>query len=802
MQLQATAGLGGHLVVGEWAPVSVIVENSGKETRGDLVIPPQMATDDQHEYRVAIDVPPSSRRAFTLYLRYLIDASEVIVEFQPDRGRKKVRTKATCSAHDAGSRLVYVISRAAGGLSYLGAVPMPTVTDEYGTHGSRDSVVAYATPDRATGAMDLPDHAVGYAAASAVVLRDISPSSFEASEQEALRQWVLGGGLLVIMAGPNSAEYKDSFIAELCPGELQGQRTIAHLGAFPAYYGGVIEFQRALVMECEPKEGAEVVVEQSGVPLLVKGRQQSGTVYFCAADCAAAPMKSQDHLLKEMWLDILSNQALSGRWAPLQRLAAQSLGEIGGLSEAVVRLPVVEWDAFVWVGGILLAYVVLLVGTGLLLKKLDRREWMGVGILVLIAVFSLTILLLGRSTSVASFRSYEAGVALAQSGSTTAWLDGVSAIRSPAAKRFTLTSSGASRTVEFLAGSHKARQWPVYQGQSFSIRNVPVDMGGFGAFRIQGPWDLGGPISAQIVRDGEKVAVLVNNGTPYELKYPFILSGDAMHPLDSAIGPGESKPSGPMSLPQLRSPSQDRGVAAFQALRGHCNATDDKLAPPDQRIRSRVLQQLSSDTDPYSHGGYSSGYGGPPGMMSGPQPMPMNVNLTEYPPMFGAWIEPSTPIADVGAAKQQRVSQVLVLVEIPLNVLPASLIPATFEEVYPNVDTRTGQVYVTNKNQVVFSSGTHEMDFMVPNYNARRGVRRLALNLGTNVEGVKAEILNLRTSGWEQLRVGVERRIENRLRPPGDYVRANGRVSLRLSRTQRAETIVGCELTGTHGQAQ
>jgi len=146
VQLQATAGLGGHLVVGEWAPVSVIVENSGKETSGDLVIPPQMATGDGHEYRVAIDVPPSSRRAFTLYLRYLIDASEVTVEFQPERGRKKVSTKATCSAHDAGSRLVYVISRAAGGLSYLGAVPMPMVTDEYGTHGSRDSVVAYATP--------------------------------------------------------------------------------------------------------------------------------------------------------------------------------------------------------------------------------------------------------------------------------------------------------------------------------------------------------------------------------------------------------------------------------------------------------------------------------------------------------------------------------------------------------------------------------------------------------------------------------------------------------------------------------
>ena len=86
--LEAHAGFGGHVEVGEWAPVAVIVDNRGAATEGDLVIPPQSATEDEHEYRVLIDVPPSSRRAFTLYLRCLVEANEVTVELRPQDGQK------------------------------------------------------------------------------------------------------------------------------------------------------------------------------------------------------------------------------------------------------------------------------------------------------------------------------------------------------------------------------------------------------------------------------------------------------------------------------------------------------------------------------------------------------------------------------------------------------------------------------------------------------------------------------------------------------------------------------------------
>ena len=796
--LEAAAGFQDHVKVGAWVPVRVTISNThGPAARGELVLPRQPVNDIQ-ECHIPVDLPPASRHTFTLYLRCCTAMSPVRAELRL-RERRPLTVDVPSSPHGIGSRLVLAISRTAGGLSFIGAVPLPPPPTALATspqQAAHDSAVAYASPDPSTGALGLPDHPVGYSSLSAVVVRDVSPNSFHPEEQAALTQWVRAGGLLVIVVGPNPAELRDSFLEELAPVRVRGQRSVAGLQGLARRFRAPIGAGEALAADAEPKPDAEVVAEEGGVPILVRHRVESGMVYFLAADSSAPPLRDADPLLISMWTDMLEHSSTAVDWLPP---ASRGTDDIGGLSPDTVRLPVVEWDAFAVFGGFLLAYIIVLAPVNrFVLKRVDRREWTGWAVLISIGLFSMGSLYLGKAAPLASCRAYETGIVCAQSGASTAWLDGVVGIRSANERRFDVSAAGSRRSLECLVASRRVPRPAVDLEGGFRVPHTALDLWGFGAFRVEGPLDLGGRVSAQLATvDGRNLAVIVENRTPYPLKRAFVLTASAVHPVDE-VAPDSVKQLGPIAQTELAAAGAERAGPVAASLAQHCDATDKRGASPEQRIRSRVLEQLTpTDQSGGSPSAYYPSVGlqrrprGAPG--SGPAPGVGSV-------MFGAWLELPTPLAEVSPRPAIRTSEVLLLVNVPLDVSLPVTGSLDFGPLYPSVQWGAAGIDRDWDGRMQVKWGTHELDFALPPALGTRRATRLSVTVGCDQPGVTAEVMNLRTGQWETLKVDPKHAPTSELSPPNDYVGwPGGHMKVRVSRRKPQDTHVSCTVSGALG---
>ncbi len=807
-ELKVAVGFQDHVKLGAWAPVRVIVDNTrGTAARGELVIPRQPIT-PREEYRVRLDLPPSSRRAFMLYVRFTEVTSPLRVELRL-QGRRPLTVDAPCSPHGVASRLVLAISRTAGGLSFIGAVPLPGPPSNDRSAPAHDSAVAYAVPDSATGALGLPDQPVGYSSLSAVVIRDISPSSFQPEEQDALVKWVQGGGLLVIVAGPNAGELRDSFLEKLSPVRLRGQRTVQGLDRLAARFMGQLAPGEALVADTELAPGAEPIAVQDGVPILARRRAENGTVYFLAADSSAPPLRDADRLLIAMWTDILREASTAHAWTPP---TADPDRQAGGLETGTVRLPVVDWDAFAIFGGFLLAYIVFLVPLNrLVLRRVDRREWTGWAVLLFVFLFSAGSLYLGKASQLGSSRTYEAAVARARSGSSVAWIDGVVGLRSPNERQYAISAPDTGRSLECLIASQRVPPPWVDEENGFRLPQAAVDLWGFGAFRVEGPLDLGGRVTAQLAAiDGRNLAVVVENHTPHPLIHPFVLTGGGMHAVEELAPdsqPGSTRQSEPVSQSELSSSGWGNGpMPSFAMLAKHCDAADERGSSAEQRMRNRLLTQLTGVAS--SSGGGSGLFGSPLRRMYSGQP-----RETPPPPsgpVFGAWVKLSGPLVSIVPRPGTLSSEVLLLVDIPVDpslvppaIRPAALPPgppvlpsgptAPFQTQHTSTSQSGGTTHTNAQKSFQIQSGTRELTFSTP-LRGHASVTRIEVNVSCARPGLSAGVKNVRRGYWYGLNVGLSQALPS----PGDYINpATGEVTVRVSNPGQQPASVSCTVSVT-----
>jgi hypothetical protein len=795
VELGVTVGLGGHARLGAWTPVRVVVDNKGEATRGELVIPPQEATDPVSDYRVAVDVPPSSRRAFEMYVRARTSAPALRVEFRPRTGAK-VAKEATCAWHDPRSRIVLAISRKAGGFGAAGTAQITDGVRSTPSYTATESVVTYVTPDRSTGALGLPDRAAGYEGMSAVVLRDVSPADFEDSERDALIAWVESGGLLVIVAGPNVAELRDSFIEKLSPLKVRGQTVLPHLGALAEYSRQNLKYGRALVANTEAKPDATVTVSQGGLPLLASRRYASGMVCFLTADCTAPPLDSADALLTEIWSDILASRHPAEGWSVLGRLQPHQQPLIrGGLSPGLVQLPVLRWEAFALFGGYLLAYIAALVIANVGLKRLDRREWTGQATVVVIVAFSLGAYFVGSSEKLAACRTYDAGVAALRSGSSVAWLEGASGIRSPASRRYNVAAGTGEQTIEYIWGARREVHWPLGEYATFGLREMPLDLWGSGVVRVQGPWRMEGRITTRVVAvDQNRIAISIENGTPYDLRWPFVLLPGAPVTMEGLILAGSTRETDPFESSRLRRSQAATPESPLKALTEHCKAEDKRTASSSEaRIRHRLLRQLgATESDAPSPSG-SSWY---PSFPSPTQPQEVSALLPEQ-PIFGAWVQLKKPLLDVSPSAGLHVSEVLVLVALPDDTTLPGPRSGRFSDLLPTIDASSFGVEPAENNALRIAAGEHQLRFRLPMQPTTQKASALALSIRAKTPGLKAEVYNYKRGRWEEVRVDVSTgpSAVEVLTPADNYVRGPW-VKVRLSHRQKEPLEVNCALSG------
>ncbi len=130
----------------------------------------------------------------------------------------------------------------------------------------------------------LPDNADAYQSLDVVVIGD--QYSLTPTQSDALRDWVAGGGRLLVSIGSRLEAYQSSPLADWIPIAVERQHVITSLGpltSLVASNSGISFFGR-IVGASLPADGGQVMVEGSEGPLIVRMAYGFGTVTASAFD--------------------------------------------------------------------------------------------------------------------------------------------------------------------------------------------------------------------------------------------------------------------------------------------------------------------------------------------------------------------------------------------------------------------------------------------------------------------------------------------------------------------------------------
>lgn len=228
----------------------------------------------------------------------------------------------------------------------------------------------------------MPTRAEGYSSADVLIWPSPDPSRLAwPSQRQAIREWVVSGGRLVIAPGAGWEASAKSFLAELLPGELDGVVEVADFSELEKI-GGRFDTGKPMAVSRLRKITGEILLTAGAVPLVVRHDVGFGEVIFLAFDPTKSPFRGWNGCDRFWnWLFELESDGEE----PLEQNEDQygySRGYYGGggISDNLIgmlnKFPKVRPISFAFVVLFLVVYVLLIGPVDyLLLKRLKHLEW-------------------------------------------------------------------------------------------------------------------------------------------------------------------------------------------------------------------------------------------------------------------------------------------------------------------------------------------------------------------------------------------------------------------------------------------
>jgi hypothetical protein len=313
--IETAVGFSDTFRPGHRTPITVTVSNHGAGLSARLQV---VSTDGDtfrgqvyrvvHERRLELPRGARKRFHFAVHLAGLADPLSVRVVAD---GRELARRDLDLRRRFTAERLLLVVSRDVD-LDYL---------NDPGGRGLR---VAYPHPDR------LPHRWQGYDGVSALVLHGLSLERLAPAQYEALRRWVVAGGVLAVSGGPDYTLLRGPRYAALLPALPAGAQQVDDGGAVSAALGlGAGDPAPLLVHRLGPLRG-RVLHAAGGMPLVVEERRGRGRVLYLTFDVSRAPF-DRGPGMTALWQRLLAIPAGPVQAPMLPQAAAQGVHPVKAL---------------------------------------------------------------------------------------------------------------------------------------------------------------------------------------------------------------------------------------------------------------------------------------------------------------------------------------------------------------------------------------------------------------------------------------------------------------------------------------
>ena len=535
IEMSVEVGFNGYFRPGDWTPVVVRLKNNGESLIGRVVIRPETSgTVVGNAFSAPLELPSGAEKSTLLNIRARSFPDTIRVELIDDGG-------AVHAVRDAG--LVNLSPQDQLYALVIGPNVTPLNLSGLGVGGFEAAQAIWA-------AHDLPEYGLSLESLDMMLLINIDSESLSSRQRRALRHWVEGGGHLIIGGGP-SAVISAAGLTDLLPLAPNGSQTADHLRELARFAGDerASLSDRSVIALGQIHEGARVLVEQAGLPLLIRREMGAGLVDYLAADPTLEPLLSWDGL-SDLWLKLMATRAPHPAWRE-----GFSKPEWG--AEAVANLPGVDLLPPLQTLCLFLVAYIMLIGplNYFILSRLRRNGWGWFTIPLVIVCFAVVAWTVGfnlRGTEVILSR-----LSLLESyaDSDEAQVNQFVGLLSPRRATYSLVApeghflavAGATTPSSIFASNTIQTATEISQGATFGALDFTVDGGIFANFSLSGriakPAIEGSfTLDYQILESGRMVGTyqgLISNQSDVALRDAVVIGEGLIYRLEQDLSPGD-----------------------------------------------------------------------------------------------------------------------------------------------------------------------------------------------------------------------------------------------------------------------
>jgi len=534
IEMSVEVGFDSYFRPEQWTPVRIELKNNGESVAGRLVVRPETSgTVVGNPFSTPIDLPSGAAKSALLNIQARSFPDRIRVELIDDEGIVHASREAGLFDLSPQDKLYAVVS---------GPNTAPPNLAGLRIGGLRAEQALW-------GAHEIPEKGWSLESLDMMMLVNIDSEGLSSAQRRALRYWVEGGGHLIISGGP-AALNNLAALAELLPMTPGGSQSIDDLGALARFSGDNARLaRRAIITVGAPLAEADVLVEQDGVPLLLRRELGAGLVDYLAADPTLEPLASWDNL-EGLWLKLLATRAPHPTWR--EGFTRPEWG-----AAAIANLPGVDLLPPMQTLCLFLSAYILLIGplNYFVLSRLRRNGWGWFTIPIFIICFTgiaWTVgfslrgaeIIVSRSTLVQSFNDRDE----AQVRQFIGLLSPRRATYSLALPAgHALAVAGATSPSSIFASNTIQTSTEIAQGAAFSAPDFTIDGGIFANFsasgRIARP-AIGGAftLSFDTLESGRMAGVYqgaIQNESDIRLRDAVILGPGLAHRLEGDFAPGD-----------------------------------------------------------------------------------------------------------------------------------------------------------------------------------------------------------------------------------------------------------------------
>lgn len=533
--LTVEAGYDGRFRENAWVPVLINVTNNGDAISGRLTARPERSSALTNTFTTMIDLPSNARQTIFMYVSLRAFGRSLRIELFDAADTLVIDREVPIQVVSSTSQLYVVVSNSTSNTLNLTAIT-PAGTEAYQANWFPGNI---------------PGLAAALQSIDVMIFNDTDSGTLSLAQRQAIRDWVLQGGHLIVTGGANW-QATAAGLTELLPLRPNSSVTVNDLSGLSALAGRAVSSLsgQSVIAVGELMEGAQIMaVDAENRPLVTRQSLGNGVVDYLAADPTLTPLHEwagQD----ELWRGLLTSVNLRPGWTfgfinPDQGVRAlELLPGVNAMPEAMAMV------------GFLAAYILLIGPVNyLILNRLNRKELAWVTIPVLIGVFSVLAWVTGFN-----LRGNE--VILSRLSVVQSWPDSDRAavnqfigLLAPRRASYSLAVTderalrpiaSGGQTTGFLntAPTNSASGVEVSIGERFAARDFLVDASEVRGFSTAGFVEkprLSGQVSISYAEDGRQQLLRgsVRNDSDLTLLDPVILFRGEAHRLGTPLIPGD-----------------------------------------------------------------------------------------------------------------------------------------------------------------------------------------------------------------------------------------------------------------------